>query len=52
MDTESTIFMPGDVAHYTLNNGGQGVMRRLEINPLIVRAILPARARLSRSFSR
>ena len=29
------IFIPGDVEHYTLNNGGQGVMRRIEINPLI-----------------
>ena len=29
------IFIPGDVDHYTLNNGGQGVMRRIEINPLM-----------------
>src|SRR5215510_5958093 len=29
------IFIPGEVDHYTLNNGGQGVMRRIEINPLI-----------------
>ena len=29
------IFIPEDVDHYTLNNGGQGVMRRIEINPLI-----------------
>ena len=29
------MFIPGDVDHYTLNNGGQGVMRRIEINPLI-----------------
>lgn len=29
------IFTPGNVDHYTLNNGGQGVIRRIEINPLI-----------------
>jgi len=29
------IFIPEGVDHYTLNNGGQGVMRRIEINPLI-----------------
>src|ERR671923_1032986 len=29
------VFIPGGVDHYTLNNGGQGVMRRIEINPLI-----------------
>lgn len=29
------MFIPPNVDHYTLNNGGQGVMRRIEINPLI-----------------
>jgi quercetin dioxygenase-like cupin family protein len=29
------IFIPGSVDHYTLNNGGQGVIRRIEVNPLI-----------------
>jgi quercetin dioxygenase-like cupin family protein len=29
------IFVPPNVDHYTLNNGGQGVIRRIEINPLI-----------------
>jgi quercetin dioxygenase-like cupin family protein len=29
------MFIPGNVDHYTLNNGRQGVMRRIEINPLI-----------------
>ena len=29
------IFIPGNVDHYTLNNGGQGVIRRIEINPLV-----------------
>jgi quercetin dioxygenase-like cupin family protein len=29
------IFIPGDVEHYALNNGGQGVYRHIEINPLI-----------------
>ena len=29
------IFIPGGVDHYTLNNGGQGVIRRIEVNPLI-----------------
>jgi quercetin dioxygenase-like cupin family protein len=29
------IFIPPNVDHYTLNNGGQGVMRGIEINPLI-----------------
>ncbi|MBM3941543.1 MAG: cupin domain-containing protein [SAR202 cluster bacterium] len=28
------IFVPGNVDHYTLNNGGKGVIRRIEINPL------------------
>ena len=28
------IYIPGGVDHYTLNNGGQGVMRRIEVNPL------------------
>ena len=28
------LFIPGDVDHYTLNNGGQGLLRRIEINPL------------------
>ena len=28
------LFIPGNVGHYTLNNGGQGVIRRIEINPL------------------
>ncbi|MCI0781148.1 MAG: cupin domain-containing protein [Chloroflexi bacterium] len=29
------ILIPGDVDHYTLNNGGQGAIRRIEINPLM-----------------
>jgi quercetin dioxygenase-like cupin family protein len=29
------MFIPPRVDHYTLNNGGEGVMRRIEINPLI-----------------
>jgi quercetin dioxygenase-like cupin family protein len=29
------IFVPGNVDHYTLNNGGSGVIRRIEINPLV-----------------
>jgi quercetin dioxygenase-like cupin family protein len=29
------IFIPGSVDHYTLNNGGPGVIRRIEVNPLI-----------------
>jgi len=29
------IYIPGNVDHYTLNNGGQGVMRRIEVNPLV-----------------
>ena len=29
------IFIPPNVDHYTLNNGGQGVLQRIEINPLI-----------------
>ena len=29
------LFIPGEVDHYTLNNGGQGLLRRIEINPLI-----------------
>ena len=29
------MFIPGNVDHYTLNNGGQGNVRRIEINPLI-----------------
>ena len=28
------IFIPENVEHYTLNTGGQGVIRRVEINPL------------------
>ena len=28
------MFIPPNVDHYTLNNGGEGVMRRIEINPL------------------
>jgi quercetin dioxygenase-like cupin family protein len=32
------IFVPGEVNHYTLNNGGQGTIRRLEINPLSAQA--------------
>ncbi len=28
------IYIPGNVDHYTLNDGGTGVMRRIEINPL------------------
>ena len=29
------ILIPGNVDHYTLNDGGQGAIRRLEVNPLI-----------------
>ncbi|HEU0022893.1 MAG TPA: cupin domain-containing protein [Dehalococcoidia bacterium] len=29
------MFIPPRVDHYTLNNGGEGVIRRIEINPLI-----------------
>jgi quercetin dioxygenase-like cupin family protein len=29
------MLIPGNVDHYTLNNGGQGIIRRIEINPLI-----------------
>ena len=29
------ILIPGEVDHYTLNNGGDGVIRRIEINPLM-----------------
>ena len=29
------ILIPGEVDHYTLNDGGQGVIRRIEINPLL-----------------
>ena len=29
------IFIPGNVDHYTLNDGGARVIRRLEINPLV-----------------
>ena len=29
------MFIPPNVDHYTLNNGGEGVLRRIEINPLI-----------------
>ena len=32
------IFVPGEVDHYTLNDGGQGAIRRLEINPLSAQA--------------
>ncbi len=28
------LFIPPNVDHYTLNNGGEGVIRRIEINPL------------------
>ena len=28
------IFIPGNVDHYTLNDGGQGLVRRIEVNPL------------------
>ena len=28
------IFVPGHVDHYTLNNGGKGMVRRIEVNPL------------------
>jgi quercetin dioxygenase-like cupin family protein len=31
----NAIFIPGNVDHYTLNNGGHGVMRRIEVNPLV-----------------
>ena len=29
------IYIPGGVDHYTLNNGGLGVLRRIEVNPLV-----------------
>ena len=29
------ILIPGEVDHYTLNDGGDGVIRRIEINPLM-----------------
>ena len=29
------IFIPGNVDHYTLNNGGEGEIQRIEINPLL-----------------
>ena len=29
------MFIPPNVDHYTLNNGGDGVIRRIEVNPLI-----------------
>ncbi|GIT13691.1 MAG: hypothetical protein CM1200mP35_05110 [Chloroflexota bacterium] len=29
------MFIPPNVDHYTLNNGGDGNIRRIEINPLI-----------------
>ncbi len=29
------IYIPGNVDHYTWNNGGQGVIRRIEVNPLV-----------------
>ena len=29
------MFIPPNVDHYTLNNGGEGVIRRIEVNPLI-----------------
>ncbi len=29
------IFIPGNVDHYTLNNGGEGAIERIEINPLV-----------------
>lgn len=29
------MYIPGNVDHYTLNNGGKGNIRRIEINPLI-----------------
>ena len=41
--TGDAMFIPPNVDHYTLNNGGEGVMRRIEINPLI--ASQPSAAR-------
>ena len=29
------VFIPGNVDHYTLNSGGPGVLRRIEVNPLM-----------------
>src|SRR3954471_13515577 len=29
------MFIPGNVDHYTLNNQSSGVIRRIEVNPLI-----------------
>ena len=29
------MFIPPNVDHYTLNNGGEGVIQRIEVNPLI-----------------
>ena len=35
MKEGDAIFIPGEVDHYTLNDGGLGVIRRIEINPLV-----------------
>jgi quercetin dioxygenase-like cupin family protein len=33
--TGDAMFIPGNVDHYTLNNGGEGNIRRIEVNPLV-----------------
>jgi len=38
------MFIPGNAEHYTLNNGGQGVIRRIEINPLVAAQTNAARS--------
>ena len=38
------MFIPPKVDHYTLNNGGEGVMRRIEINPLVAAQTIGGRA--------
>jgi quercetin dioxygenase-like cupin family protein len=43
------IFIPGSVDHYTLNNGGQGVIRRIEVNPLIAARSGRARTRAAKA---
>ena len=37
------IFIPGNVDHYTLNNRSSGVIRRIEVNPLIASQSVGAR---------
>ena len=37
------LLIPGEVDHYTLNDGGEGVIRRIEINPLVAAQVGGAR---------